>query len=131
MSIPSRFPLFFLAALRLGARIVFGLGLVACGQTLGGGGWRAWIKMRPVGSHHEEHEGPINGAASPLGVGIGIGIDSCPRLLEGRQVHAKSLVAEAHGVALDSDTDADPDGSGRTTGSPNVYDPSSPGPRTR
>jgi len=43
-----------------------------------------------------------------VGIGIGIGIDSCPRLLEGRQVYAKSLVVEAHGVALDTDTDATP-----------------------
>ena len=32
-----------------------------------------------------------------------------PNVLDGCAIHVKSLVTEAHGAALDSDTDSDPD----------------------
>jgi len=43
--------------------------------------------------------------AFSLGVGLGLGVGIDPP----RGAHARSLVAEAHGVVFDSDPDTDPD----------------------
>jgi len=57
---------------------MFGKGhlIVACGQTPGGGGWRASIKMRAVCFHHEGpegHEGRITSLNESPGKALSIG----------------------------------------------------------
>ena len=73
---------------------------------------------------HAVNRRQFHGAASPLGVGIGIGIDSCLRLLEAaRYTPSRSWpkLMVLPSIPMPTPT---PIGQGRTTGSPNVYDAS-------